>query len=315
MKKAIVALTVGMTVVISAFAHKKDPDYLKARRDGGDLRMILSAVDDYGSAVSNASVKVLMGMNFRDNAYYINGTTDADGHFVIEGRTTGNEIEIEVVKEGYYRGHKKLCLITMGNEYEVKSGRWQPWGMKVNIPMRMVKNPVSLIKKKGGLVVPETGAWIGFDMKLGDWVGHGGNGRVPDFEVKLQWDGKPVVSSEFAKLDLRFVGKGAGFYMATTIPGSAFSGVYNASTNEVYHNEFVCSTIRENGTIRTVEIPSGKLLVMRSRCRTDEKDNVVEANYGVIRAMLIEGGYNGKAELFMNYRFNPTPNDTNLEAK
>jgi hypothetical protein len=54
---------------------------------------------------------------------------------------------------------------------------------------------------------------------------------------------------------------------------------------------------------------------MRSRCRIDEKDNVVEANYGVIRAMLIEGGYNGKAELFMNYRFNPIPNDTNLEPK
>lgn len=315
MKKTIVALTVGVTVVISAFAHKKDPDYLKARRDGGNLRMILSAVDDYGSAVSNASVKVLMGMNFRENAYYINGTTDADGRFVIEGRTTGNEIEIDVVREGYYRGHKKLCLITMGNEYEVRNGRWQPWGMKVDVPMRMIKNPVSLIKKKEGVVVPETNTWVGFDMKLEDWVGHGGNGLVTDFEVKLQWDGKPVVSSEFAKLDLRFVGKGAGFYMANTIPGSAFSGVYNASTNEVYHNEFVCSTIRDNGTITTVEIPSGKFLVMRSRCRTDEKDNVVEANYGVIRAMLIEGGYNGKAELFMNYRFNPTPNDTNLEPK
>ena len=34
-----------------------------------------------------------------------------------------------------------------------------------------------------------------------------------------------------------------------------------------------------------------------------------------IRAMLIEGGYNGKAELFMNYRVNPIPNDINLEPK
>ena len=137
MMKNLVSVLGILTVAMACFAHKKDPDYLKARRDGGYLRMILSAVDDYGSAVSNASVKVLMGMNFRENAYYINGTTDADGHFVIEGRTTGNEIEIEVVKEGYYRGHKKLCLITMGNEYEVKSGRWQPWGMKVNIPTRL----------------------------------------------------------------------------------------------------------------------------------------------------------------------------------
>ncbi len=31
MQKAIVALTVGMTVAISAFAYKKDHDYPKAR--------------------------------------------------------------------------------------------------------------------------------------------------------------------------------------------------------------------------------------------------------------------------------------------
>lgn len=315
MKNAIVAVTVGMTVAISAFAHKKDPDYLKARREGGDLRMILSAADDYGNVVSSANVKVLMGMTFRERAYYINGVTDVNGQFIVEGKTTGNEVEIEVMREGYYKSYKKLCFIAMGNEYEVKNGRWQPWGMRVNIPMRMINNPVSLIRKKGGAAVPETDMWIGFDMKTGDWVGHGGKGLVSDFEVKLQWDGKPVVSSEFAKLDLRFVGEGAGFYMTNTTPCSAFTGIYNASTNEVYHNEFVCSTSRNNGTITSVEIPSGKLLVVRSRCRTDGKGNVVEANYGVIRAMLIEGGYGGKAELFMNYHFNPTPNDTNLEPK
>ena len=90
MKKLVICLVAATTSML-VVAHKKDPDYLKARRDGGNLRMILSAVDDYGSAVSNASVKVLMGMNFRGKAYYINGTTDADGRFVIESRTTGNE--------------------------------------------------------------------------------------------------------------------------------------------------------------------------------------------------------------------------------
>ena len=41
----------------------------------------------------------------------------------------------------------------------------------------------------------------------------------------------------------------------------------------------------------------------------------MQANYGFVRAIMIEGGYNGKAEMFVNYRFNPTPNDTNLEPK
>lgn len=186
MKKKITVMIIASIGVLLLFAHKTDPDYLNARRNGGDTRIVLSIIDDDGQPVSNAMVRVLMGMNFRERAYYINGVTSATGKFVIEGKTTGNEIEIEVVKEGYYRGRKKLCLIAMGNEYKVKRGRWQPWGMKVNIPMRKVKNPVSLIKKKGGVAVPETGTWIGFDMKLGDWVGHGGKGLVPDFEANLQ---------------------------------------------------------------------------------------------------------------------------------
>ncbi|MBR6588743.1 MAG: hypothetical protein IKK82_15175 [Kiritimatiellae bacterium] len=315
MKNKIVLLMVLPTVVMSVFAHKKDPEYLKARRNGGDLRMIVSAVDDRGNAVTNASVKVLMGMNFREKAYYVTGLTDTNGQFIVEGKTTGNEVEIEIMKGGYYRGHDKLCLIAMGKEFEVTNGRWQPWGMEVNIPMRLVINPVSLVKKKGGVAVPESDAWIGFDMKRGDWVGYGCKGEVPDFEVKLQWDGKPVVSSDFAILELRFVGDGAGFYMDSTTSCSDFSGVYNASTNEVYRKEFICSTTRRNGKIIMQEIPQGKLFVTRSRCRIDDKGVVVQANYGFVRAIMIEGGYNGKAEMFVNYRFNPTPNDTNLEPK
>jgi hypothetical protein len=315
MKKNVALIMVLLTVVMSALAHKKDPEYLKARRYGGDLRMIVSAVDDCGNAVPDAVVKVLMGMNFRENAYYVTGFTDTNGLFIVEGKTTGNEVEIEIVKDGYYRGHDKLCLISMGNEFEVKNGRWQPWGMKVNVPMRSVINPIPLVKKKGGVVVPAADAWIGFDMKRGDWVGYGCKGEVPDFEVKLQWDGKPVVSSEFAILELRFVGDGAGFYMTNTTSKSAFSGIYNAATNEMYKKEFVSSTTRKNGAVSTEEIPSGKLMVVRSRCKLDDKGNVVAANYGFIRAMIIEGGYDGKASAFMNYRFNPTPNDTNLEPK
>ena len=173
MKRSFGVILATLTIGMTAFAYKNDPEYLNAQRNGGELRMVLSATDDDGNAVSNASVKVLMGMNFREKAYYISGRTDGKGQFVVEGKTTGNEIEIEVTKDGYYRGRKRLCLIAMGNEFDVKDGRWQPWGMKAQIPMREVRNPVSLIKKKGGVSVPRTDVWIGFDMKQGDWVGYG----------------------------------------------------------------------------------------------------------------------------------------------
>ena len=127
MMKNLTVTMVALMATMSVFAHKKDPEYLKARRNGGELRIIVSAADDDGNAVSNASVNVLMGMNFREKAYFINGVTDAMGQFVIEGTTTGNEIEIEVTKDGYYKATKKLCLIKMGHEYEVRDGKWQPW--------------------------------------------------------------------------------------------------------------------------------------------------------------------------------------------
>ena len=127
MMKNLVFMMGALTVAMSGFAHKKDPEYLKARRNGGELRMIVSVVDDDGNAVSNANVKVLMGMNFRENAYFVNGITGAKGQFVIEGKTTGNEIEISVTKDGYYNASKKLCLIKMGSEYAMLSGNHGAW--------------------------------------------------------------------------------------------------------------------------------------------------------------------------------------------
>jgi hypothetical protein len=315
MKKYLVFIMTTLTVVISVFAHKKDPEYLKARRNGGELRMVVSAVDDDGNAVSNAFVKVLMGMNFREKAYFISGITDAKGQFAIEGTTTGNEIEISVTKDGYYNASKKLCLIKMRSEYEVRNGKWQPWGMVVELPMRKVVNPVKLLALHDGIQIPATNIWIGFDMKKKDWVVNGRGGEIPDFEVMVQWDGRPMMTLEFAQMDIRFVGKGAGFYFTDKTIGSAFTGVYNANMNNTFQTEFTCRAMRKDGVFSDSGVPKGKLMVVRSRCKLDDKGNILEANYSTIRTLFIEGGGNGKAQAIVNYQFNPTPNDTNLEPK
>ena len=117
MKKNFVVMIAAISVAMPVFAHKKDPEYLKARRDGGELRMIVAAVDDGGNNVSNATVRVLMGMNFREKAYFVEGITDAKGQFAVEGITTGNEIEITVTKDGYYNASKNTQwqVATMGH--------------------------------------------------------------------------------------------------------------------------------------------------------------------------------------------------------
>lgn len=236
--RTLILLTLGILITVQSYAIKKDPAYRDAKINGGDTRIVLSIIGDDDRPVSNATVRVLMGMNFRERAYYINGFTSADGKFVIEGKTTGNEIEIDVTKDGYYQTSDKLCFISMGHEYDVKDGRWQPWGMELQLRLRVIRNPIVLLGDVNGYYVPETNKWIGFDMKQADWVLSGHKGKMSDFEVFLEWDGLPSRDSKLLKLHFRTVDSQGGFYYADSVKESRFHGVHNASTNEVLQQAF-----------------------------------------------------------------------------
>ena len=119
MKNKITIVIIVSIGSLLLFAHKKAPEYLKARRDGGDARIVLSIIGDDCQPVSNATVRVLMGMNFRERAYYINGVTSANGKFVIEGKTTGSEIEIDVPKDvSDIRSHLAQMQIVWSNSVQ-----------------------------------------------------------------------------------------------------------------------------------------------------------------------------------------------------
>lgn len=307
----VVLVAIGMT----SFAHKKDVDYLLARRNGADAKIVVSLLNDDGNPVSNATVRVLMGMNFREKAYYIDGITNPNGQFVVEGKTTGNEIEIAVSKDGYYNTSKKLSFATMGKEYDTRDGKWLPWGMECGLRMREIRNPTALVSDVNGYYVPVTNKWIGFDMKTGDWVMSGCKGKVSDFEVFLEWDGKPSRESQLLNLSLRAVDMNSGFYYADLVPESVFHGVYNASTNAVLSQRLSCQTKQQDGRIVKHGLPTSKLLVLRSRCICDADGTLRQANYSAISWIVVDGTRKGKGEMMLSYSFNPTPNDTNLEPK
>ena len=56
-----------------------------------------------------------------------------------------------------------------------------------------------------------------------------------------------------------------------------------------------------------------KCWVVRSRCRLDDKGELMSSNYTVVRFLGISGSSEGKAGFCFMGAFNPTPNDTNLE--
>ena len=305
-------------VAMSAFALRKDPAYLDARRSGALARMQIHIVDDLGRDVPDAEVNVFMGMNFRPKGYYLKGVTDTNGIYVAEGKTCGDEVVIDVAKRGHYSSVKKLCFAEMGAEHEVKDGKWLPYGAAEVIRLRSIQKPVPLRKLGFGMGkdVPGTNKWVGVDMALGDFVKPYGKGDVSDFEVMVEWDGRPPADSNYCAVNIRFMGQLSGGYYATKVMESEYPYVYQADNGNAYNTrEF---KVVGRGMIRQdKQVPFGKdaILVTRTRCVLDENGSLKSANYGFIRFLSVDAGWDGKPTMQLACIFNPTPNDTNLEAK
>lgn len=317
MRKFLVILALAI-VSINAVAHKKDPDYLNARRNGAEAQLKVRVVDNEGAIVSNANIRVFMGMNFRPKGYYLEGKTDTNGVFVAEGKTCGDEISIDVIKHGYYSSSKKLSFAKMGEEYEVKNGKWLPYGVTEVLRLQPVKRPISLLKHGFGIGkdVPYTNKWIGIDMAIGDFVKPYGKGCVSDFEVMVEWDGRPPVKSDFCAVNIRFLERLAGGYHAEKIIESEYPYVYLANEDATYGiRQF--KVVGRDKVHQEKQIPFGSntIFVTRTRCVLDQNGNLKSANYGFIRFLNVDAGWDGKPTMQIAFIFNPTPNDTNLEAK
>ena len=120
----------------SAFTSEYSPEFMQAMTKGAKARIALKVVDDDGVSVPSVKVRVQMGMNFAVRSYWIDGETDKNGVFLVEGMTTGNKIIIGLSRDGYYDSSRELHFIRMGSEHEVKDGKWQPWGKEERIVLR-----------------------------------------------------------------------------------------------------------------------------------------------------------------------------------
>lgn len=314
--KRLVAVTMLTVVAASAFALRKDPAYLDARRSGALARMQIHIVDDLGHDVPDAEVNVFMGMNFRPQGHYLKGVTDTKGIYVAEGKTCGDEVVIDVAKRGHYSSVKKLCFAEMGAEHDVKNGKWQPFDEVENIILKRIVKPIDLIVFDKLIDVAQTNVWLGFDMERMDFVKPNGNGNNVDFQIKVEWDGLPAWESKSCSAEIRFPGDGTGGSYAKNVSESAFPYTYVAQSDFFYAERLV-RVVDRNGDPHTTKIPFVKdsALVTRTRCVIDEEGKIKAANYGCIRRFEIGPSRRGVALLRLTYVFNPTSNDTNLEAK
>lgn len=296
--------------------RKKDPGYLYARKYGAKANIELHVVDDDGKPIPEAYVEVFMGMNYRKDGYWINGLTNTNGIFTIKGKTTGNEIEYYIKKDGYYKTVKLFTFAEMGKEHDVVDGKWQPYGEKENIKLRKIKKP-SIINSSNKYVETQTlYEWIGYDMQKGDFVKPHGDGEISDFEIMFEWDGNIGDKFTSVYVKLRFKEEFSGYYVVEKNITSDFKWEYKAVPNKINLTEAEFSRCEKDNGQRVVnKFDSTKCFIIRSRCVTNEKGELISYNYSVISQFKFFLKKDKKIELGINGYFNPTPNDTNLEPE
>ena len=317
MNKLLFFLIMTMVSIV-AIAQKRSPAYLDARRNGAEAQLKVCVVDNEGKIVSNATVRVFMGMNFRPKGYWIEGLTNEKGLFLLHGKTCGDEIEINVSKSGFYNSKRKISFAKMESECKVKDGKWLPYGATEVLRLQPVKRPISLLKHGFGMGkdVPCTNKWIGIDMSIGDFVKPYGKGCVSDFEIMVEWDGRPPVKSDYCAANIRFLERLAGGYHAEKVIESEYPYVYLANEDATYDiRQF--KVVGRDKVHQEKQIPFGSntIFVTRTRCVLDQNGNLKSSNYGFIRFLNVDAGWDGKPTMQLAFIFNPTANDTNLEAK
>ncbi len=303
-------------VVTAASATKRAPEYLAARRQGALARFQVHVVDELGCSVTNADVSVFMGMNFRPQGHWIRGASDANGIFVVEGKTCGDEIELFVSKSGYYKSRKKFCFAAIGAERNVKDGKWQPFGEEERIVIRSVGHGAEVIECNMIFDVMQTNVWLGLDFRKKSLVDASRCDAQADAEVKVFWDGLPAWQSQSCSVEVCFPSSFSGGYYVANVMESEFPYPRMARADAPYAERRIAIVDRA-GDPHTTKVPFSEesALVFRTRCVPSEDGSVVSANYGCIRRLEIGPSRRGIALLRLSYVFNPTPNDTNLEPK
>ena len=314
MKKYIMAVLISLSAlqVVALVTLKKDPVYRDARRNGAQTKIELHIQDDDGTPVPDAKIKAYLGMNFRPKGTWVNGITDTNGVFVLEGKTCGDEIEVFVTKTGFYGTRLVYCYAKMGEEHDVKDGKWQPYGAHEKIVLRRMLKPVELDSKGKLFDIPTTNSWIAFDVVKMDWVHPYGNGDVNDLELKFEWDGLFQNVSRFQNLQLKFLNCVDGAYTSKNATYSNFMYSYAANTNAYYTNAFEFSMKRENGRYIANKLGDDSEMLCRLRSVTNKYGKVVSCSYARFRGLDFGGGV-GKGNFYIFRDINPTPTDPNLE--
>ena len=321
MKKIISFLIV---VPVAALASDVDLTLYNAQRYGAEAHFVLRVVDHGGFPVAGARIfgGFQTGGNLNDSEP-IRGVTDANGEYQVQGKCVGM-VRCAISKEGYYSSDLLVRYPDRTSGTPVKNGKWQPYGVTREIILKKMKNPVPLIHSESICPEPPSlGKWYGYDIERRRWVSPFGEGVHSDMLIKISIDAKNEMNDFKTTMEVVFTNNPyAGAYILKTDDFSEMKSIYEAETNASYRSSFKFvhekhPNIKQTpffkyvsgAEITDTRLDANSYLVFRTRTKVDDKGNLVSAHYGKIYGLWeFFGGMRAA-----NVKFNPNPNDTNLE--
>lgn len=276
--------------------------------------------DEEGKPVTNAVVNVktlkrLVGVNANPGDYrMIVARADTNGVVTVKFDAVASDSTYWLSADGYYSPpyHDVHYKMKKDHLFYIEFAEHEK---EESIILRKIKNPIPMYRYRinGAKYLPGENGDYGFDMKAGDWVAPLGKGEVADFYIRKNYDEK----ARSTKSALFFKGKGNGAYKMKAFVDSEFRSCYVADTNAVFGTLFRYEywthdhVNPKDGSHRTevCDVDADECLILRTRCRFDERGNLVSCHYSKIYGKIeIFGWLN-----FMSSAFNPAPNDANLE--
>ena len=285
------------------------PAVKDAKRNGALAKVTLRVVDSRGNPVPDADVKVAF---FHRGPYSVDGKTDKNGFFTAK-HMSESDVHFHASKEGYYRTYRNYWFYREGKPC-AENGRWVPWNPTLEVVMKEKRNPIDLISVQNIKVLLPKGIRVGFDCKKRALVDPHGSGTVADFF--LTYTSKGNDRSNLKKDLVLSFDEGCGAIILQKDLYSQFVSLHEAPASG-YTREFSFS-FRRTPTVIEVDtsLSADNYIIMKSRCVTDESGKILESLYSKFYRFVFDESRDGETGyMLLQYRYNPTNNDRNLEGK
>jgi hypothetical protein len=240
------------------------------------------------------------------------GTTNYIGLTQLFNETEGYQVFFGVREaKGFYKHYPVEFMYTSQSK-----GVWQPDNPLIEFKLKPIKNPIAMYAKRANLKIPFENEWLGFDFEKADWVNPHGKGQRADILFQLQSRFDTYYDQE-SKFQIKFPHPLDGVILLDIEPlqkGSILKMPYLAPEDGYVSQLEKSRLVDPKNPTHQTNVSDRNCYFLRVRCETDQNNKLVKANYVKIHNDF-RYGIDGKIIKFlmMDYYYNPTPNDRNLE--